>query len=87
LNLETSLVYGSPGSSDEEKALSHRHGALASRAEELARLQVFKILLSLRRHHQSREPLTLSCPSDHHFAEVLAQRQPRKRPDDILRHA
>ena len=68
----------------QQKTLSHRHGASAVRAEEFARLQVFKILLLVRWHHQSREPLTLSCPSHHHFAEVLAQHQHPKRPDDTL---
>ena len=68
----------------QEKTLSHWHGAFAGRAEELARLQVFKILLFVRWHHQNREPSILSCVSHHYFAEVLAQQQCPKRPDDIL---
>jgi hypothetical protein len=38
--------------------------------------------LLLRRHHQNRDPSSLSCLSHHHFAEVLAKQQRRKRPDD-----
>jgi len=64
----------------QKETLSHRHGAFAGRAEEFARLQVFKILLSLRRSHQNRDPSSLSRLSHHHFAEILAQRQPRKGP-------
>ena len=67
--------------------LSHWHGAFAGRAEELARLQIFKILLFVRRHHQNREPSTLSCVSHQHFAEFLAQQQrpeTLETPDDIL---
>jgi hypothetical protein len=62
----------------QEKTLSHWHGAFAGRAEELARLQVFEILLSVRRRHQNREPSTLSCVSHHYFAEVLAQQQVKR---------
>ena len=43
-----------------------------------------KILLFVRQHHQNREPSTSSCGLQHHFAEVLAQQQCPKRPDDIL---
>ena len=68
----------------QKKTLSHWHGAFAGRAEELARLQVFKILLFVRPRHQNRELSTLSCVSHHHFAEILAQQQCPKRPDDIL---
>ena len=66
----------------QEKALSHWHGTFAGRAEEQARLQVFKILLLLRRRHRNRHPSSFSCLSHHHFAQVLAQHQRRKRPDD-----
>jgi hypothetical protein len=38
--------------------------------------------LLLRRRHRNRDPSSLSCLSHHHFAEVLAQQQHRKRPDD-----
>jgi hypothetical protein len=41
--------------------------------------------LFVRRHHQNREPSTSSCVSHQHFAELLAQQQRPKRPDDILR--
>jgi len=67
----------------QEKALSHWHGTFAGRAEEQARLQVFKILLLLRRRHHNRDPSSLPCLSHHHFAQVLVQQQRRKRPDDI----
>ena len=62
----------------QQKTLSHWHGAFAGRAEELARLQIFKILLFVRRHHQNREPSTSSWLSHYHFAEVLVQQQRRK---------
>ena len=64
----------------QKKTLSNGHGASAGRAEQLARLQVFKVLLLLRRNHQNREPSGLSCLSDQHFAEVLAQQQLQNRP-------
>ena len=38
----------------QKETLSHWHGAFAGRAENLARFQVFKILLSVRRHHRLR---------------------------------
>ena len=66
----------------QKETLSHWHGAFAGRAEKLARFQVFKILFLDRRHHRNRDPSSLSCLSHHHFAEVLAQQQRRKRPDD-----
>jgi hypothetical protein len=62
-----------------KKALTHRHGAFAGRAEELACLQVLEILLLVRPHHRNRKPSTMSCVSHNHFAEVLSRRQCSKR--------